>query len=88
MSVRSYLSLVPSFQAFSRVNDRLVSPSRPIMTDIQLSPRRSQQVPQAKRQFTSKMPGESIVLKYSKLTDKAYDPIRGTEYAAGFDLRR
>ncbi|XP_014276193.1 deoxyuridine 5'-triphosphate nucleotidohydrolase [Halyomorpha halys] len=34
-----------------------------------------------------KMPGEICVLKYSKLSDKAHAPVRGSEYAAGFDLK-
>lgn len=33
------------------------------------------------------MPGEICVLKYSKLTAQAHDPVRGSEYAAGFDLK-
>jgi len=28
------------------------------------------------------------VLKFAKLSDKAFAPIKGSEYAAGYDLRR
>uniref|UniRef100_A0A023F852 Deoxyuridine 5'-triphosphate nucleotidohydrolase n=1 Tax=Triatoma infestans TaxID=30076 RepID=A0A023F852_TRIIF len=33
------------------------------------------------------MPGDSPVLRFVKLSSKAYAPIKGSEKAAGFDLR-
>lgn len=29
-----------------------------------------------------------LVLKYAKLSENAYAPTKGSEYAAGYDLRR
>lgn len=37
--------------------------------------------------FNSKMPGETCVLKYKKVTEKAFDPSKGSEQAAGYDLK-
>jgi len=35
------------------------------------------------------MPGDNeLVLRFAKLSDKAFAPVKGSEYAAGYDLRR
>lgn len=34
------------------------------------------------------MGGEGAVLRFKKLTNKAFSPVRGSEKAAGFDLKR
>lgn len=53
----------------------------------QIFPSRTQVV-QYSIENSIKMPGEICVLKYAKLSAQAHDPVRGSEYAAGFDLKR
>jgi len=42
--------------------------------------------PQAKKPCI--MPGESVMLRFAKLTEKALTPTRGSKLAAGYDLYR
>ena len=42
--------------------------------------------PESKRLCT--MPVESILLRFAKLTEKAFTPTRGSKLAAGYDLYR
>lgn len=36
----------------------------------------------------NKMPGETAVLRFAKLTENAFAPTKGSDLAAGFDLKR